>query len=346
MELFKFLLPIFIKIAVVLGILMTGVAYTTLAERKVSAWLQDRRGPNRVGPFGLFQPIADGIKFFTKEDITPRKVYKPTYFLAPMATLIPALITFAVIPFGEGITLGGEGYRFLIAEKLDIGLIYLLAVSSLGVYGILLAGLSSNNKYALIGSLRSVNQVVSYEVALGLGILPIAMTAGGFDIDAIVKAQKGGMWFVLPHFIAFIVFLVAVFAETNRLPFDLPEGESELVGGFHTEYSGMRFAMFFMGEYANMITASALIVLLFFGGWHLPFVDYAWFGPLFGGIISAMVFMAKVAFFLFFFIWVRWTLPRFRYDQIMGLMWKKILPLGLAYLLLTAVYFYFTGASA
>jgi len=346
MEMIEFLLPPVIKIVVVLAVLMGGVAYTTLAERKVSAWLQDRLGPNRVGPFGLLQPFADGIKFFTKEDITPRRVYKPAYFLAPMATLIPALITFAVIPFGESVTLFGKDHRLWIADRMDLGLVYLLAVSSLGVYGILLAGLSSNNKYSLLGSLRSVNQVVSYEVALGLGILPVALTAGGFDIDAIVRAQKGGMWFVIPHFVAFVIFLVAVFAETNRLPFDLPEGESELVGGYHTEYSGMRFAMFFMGEYANMITASALLVLLFFGGWHLPFVDYKWLGPLFGGLVSAAVFVAKIAFFLFFFIWVRWTLPRFRYDQIMGLMWKKLLPLGLVYLLVTAAWFYFLGAKA
>ncbi|HNQ77692.1 MAG TPA: NADH-quinone oxidoreductase subunit NuoH [Acidobacteriota bacterium] len=332
-----------IKIVVVLAVVMGGVAYTTLAERKVSAWLQDRLGPNRVGPFGLLQPIADGIKFFTKEDITPGRSYKPSYFLAPMATLIPALITFAVIPFGESVSLSGKDHRLLIAEGTGLGLVYLLAVSSLGVYGILLAGLSSNNKYSLLGALRSVNQVVSYEVALGLGLIPLAMTAGGFDIDAIVRAQKGGVWFVVPHFIAFIILLVALFAETNRLPFDLPEGESELVGGYHTEYSGMRFAMFFMGEYANMITASALLVLLFFGGWHLPFLNYGWFGPVLGGILSAIVFACKTAFFVFFFIWVRWTLPRFRYDQVMHMMWIRILPLGLAYILVTALFLYLRG---
>jgi NADH-quinone oxidoreductase subunit H len=344
MEIVSLLLPAVIKIVVVLGVLLTGVAYTTLAERKVSAYLQDRVGPNRVGPFGLFQPVADGIKFFFKEDITPQRAYKTTYYLAPLCTLIPALITFAVIPFGEGISLQGKTYRLWIAENMDLGLVYLLAVSSLGVYGIILAGLSSNNKYSLLGSLRSVNQVVSYEVALGLGILPIALSANGFNLDQIVKAQQNGLWFVVPHFVAFIIFLVAMFAETNRLPFDLPEGESELVGGYHTEYSGLRFAMFFMGEYANMITASALIVILFFGGWNIPFLRYEIFGSILGGILSAFVFCVKVAFFVFFFIWVRWTLPRFRYDQVMSLMWNKILPIGFVYLVVVGFYYFLFGA--
>ncbi|MCX7830391.1 MAG: NADH-quinone oxidoreductase subunit NuoH [Acidobacteria bacterium] len=344
MEIVSLLLPAIIKIVVVLGVLLTGVAYTTLAERKISAYLQNRLGPNRVGPFGLLQPVADGIKFFLKEDITPKRAFKATYFLAPLCTMIPALITFAVIPFGESITLNGKSYRLWIAENMDLGLVYLLAVSSLGIYGIILAGLSSNNKYSLLGSLRSVNQVVSYEVALGLGILPVALSANGFNIDEIVRSQQSGLWFVIPHFVAFIIFLAAMFAETNRLPFDLPEGESELVGGYHTEYSGMRFAMFFMGEYANMITASALIVLLFFGGWTLPFIKYEIFGSFFGGILSASVFCAKVAFFVFFFIWVRWTLPRFRYDQIMGLMWKKLLPIGFSYLVVVGFYYFLAGA--
>ncbi len=334
------LIPAIIKIVVVLGVLLTAVAYTTLAERKISAYLQDRYGPNRVGPFGLFQPVADGIKFFFKEDITPKRVFRVTYYLAPMCTLIPALITFAVIPFGESVSLNGTSYRLWIAENMDLGLVYLLAVSSLGVYGIILAGLSSNNKYSLLGSLRSVNQVVSYEIALGLGILPIAISCGGFNLDEIVRAQEKGIWFVVPHFVAFLIFLVAIFAETNRLPFDLPEGESELVGGYHTEYSGLRFAMFFMGEYANMITASALIVILFFGGWSLTFIKYEIFGSILAAILSVLVFCAKVAFFVFFFIWVRWTLPRFRYDQVMNLMWARLLPAGFLYLLIVGLFYF------
>lgn len=341
-----FVLAAAVKVAVVLAVLMGGVAYATLAERKVSAWMQDRLGPNRVGPRGFLQPFADGIKFLLKEDLTPKMAYRPAYLLAPFAALVPALVTFAVIPFGESVSFMGEVHRLLIAENADAGLVYLLAVSSLGIYGILLAGLSSGNKYSLMGALRSVNQVVSYEIALALGILPVAMTAGGFDLDAIVKAQKAGVWFIIPHFIPFVIFLTAVFAETNRLPFDLPEGESELVGGYHTEYSGMRFAMFFMGEYANVITASALLVLMFFGGWNMPFIDFAGLGPVLGGVASAAVFVVKTSAFVFFFIWARWTLPRFRYDQVMTLMWRRILPLGFVYLLLTAAWVFIAGGAS
>ena len=344
MEIVNLLLPPFIKIVVVITILLTGVAYATYAERKFCAYIQDRLGPNRVGPYGLLQPVADGLKFFFKEDITPKNVYKPLYFLAPLASLVPALVTFAVIPFGENISIGSKTYRMLIAERMDLGVVYLIAISSIGVYGIFLAGLSSNNKYSLLGSLRSINQVVSYEIALGLGILPIALTSKGFNLDEIVKMQQSNVWFVLPHFIAFLIFLTAVFAETNRLPFDLPEGENELVGGYHTEYSGLRFAMFFMGEYANMITASALLTIFFFGGWNIPFVNYNIFGVTLGGIISAIVFCVKVSIFVIFFIWVRWTLPRFRYDQVMRIMWKGLLPIGFLYLMVVAVYFYFVGA--
>ncbi|MGC8724642.1 MAG: NADH-quinone oxidoreductase subunit NuoH [Acidobacteriota bacterium] len=328
--------PALIKIVVILGIVLTGVAYSTLAERKVSAWMQDRRGPNRVGPFGLLQPVADGMKFFFKEDITPREAYRPLYLLAPFLTLFPALITFAVIPFGTQISVGGQTYPLIIAPGMDVGVIFLLAVSSIGVYGILLAGWSSGNKYSLMGGLRSASQVISYELGIALAVMSVVLWTGSFDFRRIVEDQTGWghFWFVGPQFLAFIVFTVAVFAETNRLPFDLPEGESELVAGYHTEYSGLRFAMFFMGEYANMITASAFVVLLFLGGWNLPFVNYAWFGPLWGGLLSAVVFFAKVAVLLFVFIWVRWTLPRFRYDQLMSLGWKRLFPLALLNLVL------------
>jgi NADH-quinone oxidoreductase subunit H len=324
-------IPALVKVVVIIGILMTGVAYATLAERKVSAWMQDRHGPNRVGPFGLLQPVADGIKFFFKEDITPKEACRPVYLLAPILTLFPALITFAVIPFGTSITVAGKVYPLVIAPGVDVGLIYLLALSSIGVYGILLAGWSSGNKYSMLGGLRSAGQVISYELGISLSILTVVMWAGSFDLSAIVGAQTGGwgkLWFFIPHFLGFAVFVVSMFAETNRLPFDLPEGESEIVGGYHTEYSGLRFAMFFMGEYANMITASALMVLLFLGGWNLPFVRWEWFGPLWGGLLSAAVFFTKVAVLVFVFIWVRWTIPRFRYDQLMDLGWKRLFPLA------------------
>jgi NADH-quinone oxidoreductase subunit H len=338
-------IPALVKILVIIAVVMTGVAYTTLAERKVSAWIQDRKGPNRVGPFGLLQPVADGLKFFFKEDITPTQAYRPIYLLAPLLTLTPALITFAVIPFGTSVAIAGQTYPLSIAPGMDVGVIYLLAISSLGVYGILLAGWSSGNKYSLMGGLRAASQVISYELGIGLSLLSVTLWTGSFDFAKIVEAQTGWghLWFFIPHFLAFVVFLVSVFAETNRLPFDLPEGESEIVGGYHTEYSGLRFAMFFMGEYANMITASAFVVLLFLGGWNLPFVKYEWFGPLWGGLLSMAVFFTKIAFCLFVFIWVRWTLPRFRYDQLMSLGWKRLFPLAVLNFVLVATWILLRG---
>ena len=339
-------IPAFVKILVIIAVVMTGVAYTTLAERKVSAWMQDRKGPNRAGPFGLLQPVADGIKFFFKEDITPKEAYRPIYLLAPLLTLFPALITFAVIPFGTSVTVAGQTYPLAIAPGMNLGIVYLLAISSMSVYGILLAGWSSGSKYSLMGALRGASQVISYELGIGLAVLSIVLWTGTFDFNAIVADQTGGwgkVWFFIPHFLAFVVFTVSIFAETNRLPFDLPEGESEIVGGYHTEYSGLRFAMFFMGEYANMITASAFVVLLFFGGWNLPFVRYEWFGPLWGGLLSMAVFFGKIAVCLFIFIWVRWTLPRFRYDQLMTLGWRRLFPLAVLNFVLVATWLLLRG---
>jgi NADH-quinone oxidoreductase subunit H len=338
--------PALVKILVIIAVVMTGVAYATLAERRVSAFMQDRVGPNRVGPFGLLQPVADGLKFFFKEDITPREAYKPLYMAAPLLTLIPALITFAVIPFGTSVTVMGKTYPLVIAPGVDVGVIYLLAISSMGIYGILMAGWSSGNKYSLLGSLRGASQVISYELGISLSLLTVVMWTGSFDFTKIVAAQTGGwpnLWFAFGHFLGFVVFVVSAFAETNRLPFDLPEGESEIVAGYHTEYSGLRFAMFFMGEYANMITASAFVTLLFLGGWNLPFVDYAWFGPLWGGILSAAVFFGKIAFCMVVFIWVRWTLPRFRYDQLMNLGWKRLFPLAVLNFVLIATWILLRG---
>ena len=339
-------IPALVKILVIIAVVMTGVAYTTLAERKVSAWMQDRKGPNRAGPFGLLQPVADGIKFFFKEDITPKEAYRPIYLLAPLLTLFPALITFAVIPFGTSVTVAGQTYPLAIAPGMNLGIVYLLAISSMSVYGILLAGWSSGSKYSLMGALRGASQVISYELGIGLAVLSIVLWTGTFDFNAIVADQTGGwgkVWFFIPHFLAFVVFTVSIFAETNRLPFDLPEGESEIVGGYQTEYSGLRFAMFFMGEYANMITASAFVVLLFFGGWNLPFVRYEWFGPLWGGLLSMAVFFAKIAVCLFIFIWVRWTLPRFRYDQLMALGWRRLFPLAVLNFVLVATWLLLRG---
>lgn len=338
------LIPALVKILLVIAVVMTGVAYTTLAERKVSAWMQDRKGPNRVGPFGLLQPVADGIKFFFKEDITPTQAYRPAYLLAPLLCFVPALVAFAAIPFGTSITVAGKSYEMWIAPGFDIGVLYLLSLSSLGVYGIILGGWSSANKYSILGSLRAASQVISYELGVGLSILPVIIWTGSFSILDIVNAQKeSGVWFVVPHCLGFVVFLVSMFAETNRMPFDLPEGESEIVGGYHTEYSGLRFAMFFMGEYANLITASALIVCFYFGGWNLPFLEWANFGPVLGGVLAALTFAAKVAFFLFFFIWVRWTVPRFRYDQLMDLGWKRLFPIAVLNLFVMTTLMVFAG---
>lgn len=333
-----------VKILVVIGIVMTGVAYTTLAERKVSAWMQDRKGPNRVGPFGLFQPIADGIKFFFKEDITPSAAIKGFYLIAPAITFVPAIATFAAIPFGTSVALAGKTYALSISGT-NVGILYLLALSSLGIYGILLAGWSSGNKYSLMGALRGASQVISYELGIGLALLSVVLATGSFDLRVIVDAQKeSGLWnmFNPLQWLGFVVFAVAVFAETNRLPFDLPEGESEIVGGYHTEYSGLRFAMFFMGEYAGMIAASSFVTCLYLGGWHLPYLDYEVLAkvgtPLLAGLVSMAVFGIKVACCLFLFIWVRWTLPRFRYDQLMTLGWKRLFPLALLNIVIVATW--------
>lgn len=306
------------------------------AERRVSAFIQGRLGPNRVGPQGLLQPIADGIKFMMKEDIIPAGVDKPIFILAPAILLIPALMTFAVIPFGADLTLFGRQIPMQVAD-VNVGILYVLALTSIGVYGIVLAGWSSNNKYSLLGGLRSSAQLISYELAMGLAVVSIILLSGSLKLNDIVADQQGGLlsWNIFKQPLAFLIFLVAVYAETNRLPFDLSEAEQELVGGYHTEYSSIKFAMFFMAEYANMITAAALTVTLFFGGWDVPLMNEASLG-MWGVLLSVVSFILKMAFFLFLFIWVRWTFPRFRYDQLMRLGWKVMLPLALFNIFITA----------
>ncbi len=332
-----------IKIAIVLGVIITTVAYVVLAERKVSAYIQNRLGPNRVGPWGLLQPLADGLKFILKEDVIPNHVNKAIYLIAPAVILVPALMGFAVVPFGDTLMVLGHEVQLIISDA-DIGILYVLAVSSLGVYGVVLGGWASNNKYALMGAVRASAQMISYELSLGLSLIGVLMVAGSLKLSDVVNLQANGTilgvlpaWFVFTQPIACLVFMVSVFAETNRLPFDLPEAEQELVAGYHAEYSSMKFAMFFMAEYAHMITASALIATLFFGGWHLPGVDPkdASFAL---SLLKVLVFAAKTAFFLFLFIWVRWTVPRFRYDQVMRLGWKYLLPLALLNVFLTGLY--------
>ncbi|HJL78161.1 MAG TPA: NADH-quinone oxidoreductase subunit NuoH [Candidatus Marinimicrobia bacterium] len=337
MDLLGFII-ILVKVLVVFAATMITVMGMIYAERRVSAFMQGRLGPNRVGPKGLLQPIADGIKFFMKEDLIPGGVDKPIYILAPAILLIPALMTFAVIPFGSSITIFGREIALQVAD-VNVGILYILALTSIGVYGIVLAGWSSNSKYSLLGGLRSSAQLISYELAMGLAVVSIILLAGSLRLNDIIADQQGHFlsWNVFKQPLAFLIFLVAVYAETNRLPFDLTEAEQELVGGYHTEYSSMKFAMFFMAEYANMITAAALTVTLFFGGWDVPFVNENSLG-LVGVILSVLSFIFKIAFFLFLFIWTRWTFPRFRYDQLMKLGWKVLLPLALVNIFLTGGY--------
>jgi NADH-quinone oxidoreductase subunit H len=304
-------------------------------ERKVSAFIQNRIGPNRVGPWGLLQSPADVLKLFIKEDIVPTSANHFIHSLAPIISITVALVTFAVIPFGNTITLFGREVRLMIAD-VNIGVLYILALTSLGVYGVTLSGWSSNNKYSLLGGLRSSAQLISYELSMGLSVVGVIMIAGTLQLDRIVELQAGWHWNAVLTPIGFITFVVASFAETNRLPFDLPEAEPELVGGYHTEYSGMKFGTFFLAEYSNMITSSALIVTLFLGGWQFPYLETFGFSPIWVSIIQILTFVAKVGLMLFFYIWIRWTIPRFRYDQLMNLGWKVMLPLALVNLIYVA----------
>jgi len=343
MDLLGFII-ICVKVLLVFAATMLTVLIMIYAERRVSAFMQGRLGPNRVGPQGILQPIADGIKFLMKEDIIPAGVDKPIFILAPAVLLIPALMTFAVIPFGSDITLFGRQIPLQVAD-VNVGILYVLALTSIGVYGIVLAGWSSNSKYSLLGGLRSAAQLISYELAMGLAVVSIILLSGSLKLNDIVADQQGYLfsWNVFKQPLAFIIFLIAVYAETNRLPFDLSEAEQELVGGYHTEYSSMKFAMFFMAEYANMITAAALTVTLFFGGWDVPLINETSLG-IWGTVLSVLSFILKMGFFLFLFIWVRWTFPRFRYDQLMKIGWKVMLPIALLNIFITAGYLTLTAS--
>jgi NADH-quinone oxidoreductase subunit H len=332
-----FVIATVIKMIVVFTVLMVGVALLTLAERKISAWIQDRHGPNRVGWHGLLQPAADGVKNIMKEETYPDAAYLPLFVIAPALAFIPAMLTFAVIPFASPLPTGG-GLIEMVVAPLPIGFLYILAVASLGVYGIVLAGWASNNKYSLLGGLRSSAQMVSYEIAMGLSTIAVLLLAGNVALNDIIWQQATTVWNFFGLAIAFVIFLIAAFAETNRLPFDLPEAESELIAGYHTEYSAMKFSLFFIAEYSNMVTASALLVTLFFGGWDIPFTLWDNQAPwsVVKTIVTGLVFATKVLFFLFFYMWIRWTLPRFRYDQLMSLGWRILLPVSLVYIVVIA----------
>jgi NADH-quinone oxidoreductase subunit H len=331
----QFVLWNLLKVVVVTVILLLGVAYTVLLERKLVGRIQNRWGPSRVGPFGLLQPLVDGAKNFLKEDIIPTSVYRPLYLLAPILSLGCALTSIAVVPFGSPSVQGPGGFHVFEISDINIGLLVILGITSVGVYGIALAGWSSNNKYSLLGSLRSSAQLISYELALGLSLVGVVMRAGSLNLRVIVESQSAhgllswnlfGGW----QFVAFFIYLMAAYAETNRAPFDLPEAESELTAGYHTEYSSMKFAMFFMAEYANMITVGCVATLLFLGGWTSPFgastTPHSGIGLI---VLPIFWFVLKVFSFLFLYVWVRGTLPRFRYDQLMNFGWRFLLPLAI-----------------
>ena len=358
---YSFIIISLLKIVGILFlVILPMVSYSVYAERRVSAFIQDRLGPNRVGPAGLFQPVADTFKLLLKEDFTPRNVNTFYYWLAPALAMMPAIITIAVVPFGSTLV----GVPMVIAD-INVGILFVFAVASLGVYGIVIAGWASNSKYPFLGGVRSSSQMISYELSLGLAVIPIFMLVGQLRLTEVVRYQIEHGWMVapflgdlgnpikwllaIPMFISFLVFVIAIFAETNRLPFDLPEAEQELAGGYHTEYSSMKFALFFLGEYAAMITGSAVVVTLFLGGWHLPIPSWhggfhwvlvdgsapGWRG-IAGGLFNIATFFAKVAALLFFFIWVRFTLPRFRYDQLMRLGWVFFFEIALVNIFIVA----------
>lgn len=320
-----FMVWILLKIILIVVILLGAVAYLTFAERKVIGYMQDRVGPNRVGPFGLFQPIADGLKLLTKELLTPTHANSFLYRLAPVLALIPAFAAWAVIPFGPD----------WVIANVNAGLLYLFAMTSLGVYGVIIAGWASNSKYAMYGALRASAQVVSYELAMGFALVGVVLAAGSMNLNDIILAQSGGLWhwYFIPLFPFFIVYWISGIAETNRAPFDVVEGESEIVAGHHVEYSGIRFAAFFLGEYANMILISALIATFFMGGWLSPFQGIPGLDKVFAFVPGFIWLFAKMAFFLFAYLWIRATFPRYRYDQIMRLGWKVFLPLTLVWLI-------------
>ena len=378
-EMKGFVLLSVIKLLFVFTVVMVGVALLTLMERKVSAWMQNRLGPNRVGPGGLLQPAADGLKNILKEETFPAEANPVLFTIAPALAFIPALMLSAVIPFAAPLPINSDdfgrdlgafferaipvvgstvgtivsgafhavfgvmahhGPMPMVVADVPVGFLFVLAIGSLGVYGIALAGWASNSKYSLLGGLRAAAQLVSYEVALGLSLIPVLLLTGDVSFSRIVAFQQAGLWFVLPLFLSFFVFLVSGFAETNRLPFDLPEAESELIAGYHTEYSAMKFSFFFIAEYANVVTISAMLTTLFFGGGDIPFTTWDQHGGVLQTLATGVFFFAKLMFWIFFVMWIRWTLPRFRYDQLMALGWKFFMPVTLVYIMVVCVVLY------
>ena len=323
-------------------IALVVAAYATYAERKVAAFMQDRIGPDRAGPFGLLQPIADGIKMFMKEEIMPTFSNKFLFILGPSLAMMTALMATVLIPWGGDLVINGETYPLQITD-INIGVLYIFGVVSIGVYGVMIGGWASNNKYSLLGAIRASSQMISYEIAMGLAIIALLMTTGTLSLREITQQQAGSLWNVVYQPLGFLIFLICAFAELNRAPFDLPECETELVGGYHTEYSSMKLGFYLFAEYINMFISSAVIATFYFGGYNIPFQEYI---PVDGNVLAILqllFFFAKVIFFIFFFMWVRWTLPRFRYDQLMGLGWKVLIPLAIFNIIATAVLMYALG---
>jgi NADH-quinone oxidoreductase subunit H len=324
-----------LTIAIAVGAVLGTVAYLILLERKLSAWMQDRRGPNRVGPFGIFQPLADGLKFLLKEDVIPAHVDKTLFLLAPTISLFTTMLAFAVVPFGP-VEQAPPYFRFIIAPNVDIGIVFIFAVTSLAVYGVILGGWASNNKYSALGSLRASAQVISYEIPLGMSVLGVALLSSTLNLERLLETQaaQGVLgWYVWTQPLACLIFFTSALAESNRLPFDLSECEQELVGGYHTEYSAMKFALFFLGEYTHVITTSFLTVILFFGGWHFPWIATSESAYAGAWLVKVLVLLTKVFSVIVLIMLIRWTIPRFRFDQLMSLAWKALIPLSLANML-------------
>ncbi len=336
---------LFIKIILIIAVFSISLLvamYSTYAERKVAAFMQDRLGPNRAGPFGILQPLADGLKMFMKEEIIPDVSNKFLFILGPSLTMLTACMTSAVIPWGKGLTINGVFYP-LQAADVNIGILYIFGVVSIGVYGIMIGGWASNNKYSLLGALRASSQMISYEIAMGLAIIALIMINGTLSVSEIAANQTGWHWNVMYQPLGLLIFIICAFAETNRAPFDLPECETELVGGYHTEYSSMKLGFYLFAEYINMFISSTVIATLYFGGYNMPFIGRFVHAPNWLSILGTGFLFAKIFFFIFFFMWVRWTIPRFRYDQLMNLGWKVLIPLSIINIFLTGMVMWWMG---
>lgn len=331
----EFIIVKFVLVVVVFLVSLGIAAYSTYAERKIAAFLQDRVGPDRAGPFGILQPLADGVKMFMKEEIIPTNADKGLFILGPCIMMMTACLTGVVIPWGDTLFINGTAYPVQITD-INIGILYIFGVVGIGVYGIMIGGWASNNKYSLMGAIRASSQMISYELAMGMAIIALVMTTGSLSLREIVEQQQGIHWNVFSQPLGFLLFIVCAFAECNRTPFDLPECETELVGGYHTEYSSMKLGFYLFAEYINMFISSAIISSLYFGGYNFPFIDQLGLSPNMLTLLGTLIFFGKVFFFIFFFMWIRWTIPRFRYDQLMHLGWRIMIPLALFNILLTA----------